>query len=73
MGRPKEEKNSDKLSVIVEPSRCPKCNSAERSQYSNTVKMDFNGTFNGHAYKQIVWRTCWCKDCGQIRRDKSYI
>jgi hypothetical protein len=65
-GRPKGSANID-VSVLVEPSRCPKCGSSQRTKYENPKRIDF--PCSGLDCVAIIYRTCKCLDCGQARRD----
>ena len=58
--------------VDAPPSCCPKCGSTERTDYSNTTRVAYNGIHEGKEYSHVVWRTTSCKKCGQRRRDRSY-
>lgn len=69
-GRPKGSTNID-VSVLVEPSRCPRCGSSQRTKYENPNRIDFPGS--GLDCIAIVYRTCRCVDCGQARRDQEKV
>lgn len=56
-----------------QPSRCPKCQSTERTPYSQTREIKINGedpVFG--AYTHVVRRWTRCKGCGQARTDRSF-
>ena len=57
--------------VLVEPSRCPRCGSSQRTKYENPKRIDFPGS--GLDCVAIVYRTCRCMDCGQARRDQEKV
>ena len=63
VGRPKGAKSEPADTVIIEPSRCKRCNSAARSPY-------YNKTVRIIAGKRLTWRRCRCLDCHQLRVDK---
>jgi len=72
-GRPAGSANRDYAVVVVNKSACPACGSVERSDYTDTSTMDFNGIDqNGMSYSKVTWRTCQCLACGQWRKDKSF-
>ena len=53
--------------------RCPKCGSTDRTEYSHTTRHAIVGIApDGHEYSHVVWRTTQCNRCGQRRRDRSY-
>ena len=58
--------------VETEATRCPKCGSTQRDGYFGTTTVEFEGEFNGRAYKRIVSRRTACVDCGQHRIDRTY-
>jgi hypothetical protein len=72
MGRPKGQ-TKEKVTVIVEHSKCPKCGSVERSNYNNIITYDIVGIHNGIEYVRVVFRSTKCLSCGQIRKDKSFV
>ena len=70
-GRPPGTPNT-KTTAVVELSRCPVCESTERTPYTNTTVLDYAGTTAaGEPHTHVVWRTTACKNCGQARRDKT--
>lgn len=61
--------------VVVEPSRCTRCGSTARTGYSGTTEVARaipGETPEGKPYTHIVWRRTCCRDCGQVRCDKSF-
>jgi predicted RNA-binding Zn-ribbon protein involved in translation (DUF1610 family) len=59
--------------VTVEKSHCPKCGSAERSEYCNRREHEYTGLRpDGTIYHLVVWRRTRCTACGQVRDDKTY-
>lgn len=73
-GRPKGSKTSRDV-VVVEPSRCEKCDSTERSAYFGTPRVIEYASggldSKGKPFNRVVFRRCRCLSCGQIRQDKS--
>ena len=63
-GRPPGAKTIKDI-VEVEPSRCKKCGSSNRTDYQNVYFRDFPGL----EFSRIYYRSCKCLDCGQARRD----
>lgn len=60
--------------VDVVESRCPKCGSSDRTKYINVIKRDISGIgTDGEEYNRVVWRTTYCKKCGQRRVDRSFV
>ena len=58
---------------VVEPSRCKTCGSIERGPYGNIRRLPYAGvTPDGRVYTTVVWRRTKCKQCGQVRDDKSF-
>lgn len=53
----------------VEPSRCKKCGSTERSAYRPMAEALVTRTPSGLPATHAVWRACECKNCKQTRRD----
>lgn len=70
-GRKPGAKGRDYETATVVESRCPKCKSTDRSEYSNKTESDIVGVENGVPFNTVVWRTCQCLACGQWRRDRS--
>jgi hypothetical protein len=57
---------------VQPPSRCPKCGSADRSDYWGRQVQECAGVLaDGRAYRRIVRRRCRCAVCGQVRIDKT--
>ena len=74
MSRKKGSKTEPAPIVNVEISACPKCGSTKRSSYSNTITKDIQGVLaDGREYEKVIWRDCWCSDCGQHRKDRTYV
>jgi ribosomal protein L32 len=67
------------VTVDVEPpqppplSKCPKCGSTRRAPYWQKVERAISGVKDGKLYSKVVWRRTKCLDCGQHRRDKSFV
>jgi len=56
--------------IEVQPeTRCPKCGSAERSDYRNKSVQAVNGRSDHPTCRQIVRRWTTCLGCGQVRID----
>lgn len=77
-GRTKGTKNIDRVESTGIVSRCPKCNSTNREAYSRnrTVVQNVAGTTEpgtGNPVTHMIFRTTKCTDCGQHRRDISYL
>lgn len=71
--KPRSPRSGEPTPVVeAPPSCCPKCGSTERTDYSNTTRIAYNGLHDGRKYSHVVWRTTSCKKCGQRRRDRSY-
>lgn len=58
--------------VTVAPSRCRKCQSTDRTPYTNTVERAIEGLQDGQPYTHILWRATKCAACGQSRRDRCF-
>lgn len=72
LGRPAGAPNI-KTEVDVEPSRCKKCGSTERTAYFGVPEVqEFDGLHEGEPYTHIVRRRCRCKRCEQVRIDRHY-
>ncbi len=71
-GRPKGSGGPPAPVEVVEPSRCPKCGSTERSPYFGTVTRDTAGVYQGKPFDRIVRHRTRCGNCGQTRVDKEY-
>lgn len=59
----------------VEASRCSRCGSTEREEYSNTRALRVGGvTSQGEAYTHIVFRNTKCRnpECRQARVDRTF-
>lgn len=53
-------------------SRCPKCQSTDRTPYSGTVTVAASGVDQtGQPYTHVVKRWTKCAKCGQARVDQS--
>lgn len=72
MARPKGSRNLDRDYVDVELSRCVKCGSTDRDEYTNTTTQNYPGIRDGRPYTSIVRRNTKCKTCGQARVDRVY-
>lgn len=54
-------------------SRCPKCDSTDREAYHNVKELPSRGkTADGRNYNLVVWRRTKCKNCGQMRIDRTF-
>jgi len=72
-GRPSGSKTRAKPESVARPSVCKQCGSTERTPYRRKpIRRSISGVFEGRPYNVIVWRVCYCKECGQIRRDRSH-
>jgi hypothetical protein len=72
-GRPRGSKSKTIETVVVEPSKCRVCGSANRSKYINKRTLDLLGQRpDGTVYTSVTWRRTKCLDCGQMRDDKTY-
>jgi len=57
----------------VPVSRCPMCQSTERTAYHTTRELEYTGINANHQpYTHVVWRRTSCASCGQVRIDKSF-
>lgn len=71
-GRPKGPRKATDI-VTVLPSRCEKCHSTRRTEYSNTIEHPYIDVDpGGRPYTAVVWRNTTCLDCGQARRDRTF-
>jgi len=52
-------------------SRCPKCQSTDRTPYSGTVTVHAPGMDGTQPYTHVVKRWTKCAKCGQARVDQS--
>ena len=58
---------------MVERSHCPKCGSAQRSEYWGKMVQRCAGLCaDSTPYAAIIRHRCRCLDCGQVRIDKEY-
>ena len=72
-GRPTGAKTADKPVVEIQASRCPSCESTERTPYADRRELSYSGTApDGQHYDRVVWRSCRCARCGQARVDKTF-
>lgn len=73
-GRPPGAKNKKGPTVVVEKTRCPKCQSTDRSEYMGTPNVQLLTTAvldrEGKPYNKVTRRRCKCLNCGQIRFDQ---
>lgn len=71
-GRPPGSPNV-KTVVDVPASRCPICNSTERSDYLDRTGQEIEGLdSDGKPYDLIVRRRTRCLGCGQLRIDRTF-
>lgn len=71
-GRRPGSKNREVQQVLVQGGACPKCNSTNRTKYTQTRKQHHTGERDGKPFNQIVRRWCQCVDCGQWRIEKHF-
>ena len=73
-GRPAGAENRAYDTADSDVTRCAKCQSTERSPYSQRRATDFHNTHlqDGKPYNRIVYRSCHCLQCGQHRRDRTF-
>ncbi len=72
-GRPKGSRNAEVPVVKVQPSSvCPRCGSGELATIDGSGKRYWNRRTMRFGQQVIVWRTCRCRECGQVRVEKSY-
>jgi hypothetical protein len=72
-GRPKNSPNRDVLNAAGELTRCPKCQSTQRTPYTKREVQEFGGVSQeGRPYTHIVRRWTSCASCGQHRIDRVY-
>jgi len=72
-GRPKGSRTATIETVVVQPSKCKKCGSTNRSKYVDKRTLDLLGQLaDGTIYTSVTWRRTKCLDCGQVRDDKTY-
>lgn len=73
--RPPGSKNLQRDEVMVEPSRCKRCRSTNRTPYlgNPTVEWAPGTDINGNPFTHVIGRRTECSDCGQARRDISYM
>lgn len=75
-GRPKESTNREYDQVDKVVSRCARCGSTERTEYTGRSVNNFQATYtnaaDGKPYNRIVYQTCQCTQCHQWRKDRSY-
>ncbi len=69
-GRPPESKTT-KATADVHLSRCPNCQSTERTEYTNPNEQFYPHTHEGKTYTHIIKRRTTCKNCGQARIDRA--
>jgi hypothetical protein len=72
-GRPKGSKTQQLPIVDVVLSQCSKCQSTERTGYSNVKTRASSGTApDGHPYNFVSRKRTRCRNCGQRRIDVYY-
>ena len=72
-GRPRGAKTVDKPESVAGLTRCKACHSTERERYTNSRSVSTCGIDpEGKPYNRVTWRNTRCKNCGQVRVDKSY-
>lgn len=71
-GRPKGSRTKTVATAEACPSRCPKCDSTARDEYFNKREVRYEGIAeDGKPFNTIVIRRTRCRNCGQIRDDRS--
>jgi len=76
IGRPIGAKDIDRELNDVEPSRCPKCGSTDRTRYTAKTVVNFDGVSpKGQPYTSIVLRYTQCanENCRQHRIDRFFM
>jgi hypothetical protein len=60
---------------MCEPSRCKRCKSTNRTAYLGNPTVEFapGKDINGNPFTHVISRRTECSDCGQARRDISYM
>jgi nitrate reductase cytochrome c-type subunit len=73
--RPPGSKNIPRDEVMCEPSRCKTCKSTNRTAYLGNPTVEFapGKDINGNPFTHVISRRTECADCGQARRDISYM
>ncbi|MFV0446679.1 MAG: hypothetical protein ACK5Q5_24165 [Planctomycetaceae bacterium] len=72
-GRPKGSTTQPIPVSLAPKSRCKKCNSTDRTEYTNRREHPFEGIDpDGQPYNRIVFRRTSCAGCGQHRDDKTF-
>ena len=73
-GRPKSARNKDVDIVPIKRVRCVQCDSVARTKYQQRRSLDVSGISpEGYIFRQVIWRRCQCKACGQWRDEKEYV
>lgn len=71
-GRPAGSKNT-KTTADAFPSRCPNCDSTERTPYTNTLEQPYCGIdAAGNPYTHIIRRNTRCEVCDTPRIDRTF-
>ncbi len=68
-------KTEERVVVVAQVTRCPvqTCKSTERDPYFNVRVIPIGGVDDdGNEYDTVVWRRTKCRNCGQVRDDKSF-
>lgn len=72
-GRPKGSKTDPGPITEVPKSRCIKCQSTEREEYTNPKTLEHCGIApDGKPYNFVSWKHTKCLKCGQRRVDKFF-
>ena len=73
-GRPPGQTMAPAPAVVTVPtSRCPKCDSTERTPYFGCTEQEHDGVDEkGRPFTHIVRRRTRCLNCGQARIDRSH-
>lgn len=73
-GRPKGSKTRSLPRCDVDASRCPHCESTERSAYQQTQTVNLPNTVEGDdgvRFNTVILRVTVCLNCGEPRQDKT--
>jgi predicted RNA-binding Zn-ribbon protein involved in translation (DUF1610 family) len=72
-GRPRGARTADRLRSDVVASRCPRCQSTERTPYRHVRTLAQQGLApDGRPYTNILLDATACQNCGQARIDRRY-
>lgn len=72
-GRPTGAKTEPRDIVPTTSTRCRKCDSTQRSKYTQVRSRKLIGTApDGRPFNYVEWKRCRCKNCGQARIDQVF-